>query len=494
MNYLRKFSSPRNWYVIILMTLSVLIRWVLIFKGGSYFFIDESRYLDSQSIATAIVQNNFAQALADATNGVAHLGFRILGAIPALGEILLHLPAETPAIFFSLFSVFNLYLIWKIAQRIGMSDSKANFALFLATASHSMIYFSRHLLPYDTALFFGLSALYVGLDNRQILKTSFIAGCLSFLCFITYNGYWALAGFATIFPVLQFVGKKEFLQKALFTLAGFAAPLIFLAILMSAYDVNIFSDYINFAQTVNQGSYTEGWKLPIEYLWNAEHTMFVFLVIFSLYTVLDISRDNLKQTAISLGGIVSIYLCLAVPSSIFHSFVVYGRLSRQLVPFLVLAATQGFFMLMNKTMANRYFAIAIVVLICIQAIINYRGSYEIIYPREFIKIAEGNYPPFKMSLKKTNLGAPAICKYQNFIVTNAKYIYPIPEALPDIDGIPLISVPHPINFLPYQYEGYTPEERQIIQDKQPKMELYQVHDEKNLAQLKKVKSCVAGKP
>lgn len=495
MKSFHNFSHKNHLIIIGILLLSLVIRWVLIIQGGQFYFPDESRYWNSQDIAFSILESNYAQALSLATDGIAHWGFEMLGVIPVLAESFFHQASVIPATFFSFFSFLVLYLIWKIALRIGMSDSEAQFALFVAASSHSLVYFSRHLLPYDTALFFGLLALYVGISRNPTANTYLLSGGVSFLCFATYNGYWALASFALAFPILFYTERKLFFQRILFTFAGFISPLMLLAVLASATsNVNIFHDYIGFAQTVSQGSYSEGWILPFMYLWNVENIFLLFLVSLSSYAMLHISRDTQKNLVLSISGVAFIYLCLAVPSTFLHSFVVYGRLSRQLIPFLVIASTQGFFMLLKKTRYPKKIAMIIIIVLCTQAIINYHRSYEITYQREFIKKAQEYYPPFRMSLKRTNPGAPSICKYKNFVITNAKYIYPSPEALPDIHGSALMSASHPINFLPYQYEGHTPEERQILRSANVKIELYQVDTNKNFELLEELKSCIAAKP
>jgi len=94
-------------------------------------------------------------------------------------------------------------------------------------------------------------------------------------------------------------------------------------------------------------------------------------------------------------------------------FVVYGRLSRQLVPLFIIASTYGLLQLMKKGKFAKQLALGIIIIICIQAVINFRSSFQIIYPREFIERAQEQYPRFKMSIKRTNSGAPFICKYYN---------------------------------------------------------------------------------
>jgi hypothetical protein len=116
------------------------------------------------------------------------------------------------------------------------------------------------------------------------------------------------------------------------------------------------------------------------------------------------------------------------------------------------------------------------------------------YPREFIQMAQEQYPAFKMSIKRTYTGAPPVCKYKNFVITNTKFFYPLPEPVPRFEGEQLISVPHPMNYVPYQYEGNSPENRRVFREQKIKMELYQVDFDKNLLVLEEITSCIAVNP
>src|SRR5262249_38534505 len=138
-----------------------------------------------------------------------------------------------PAIFFSLFSVFNLYLIFLLSQRLGASFKEGLYALLIASSCLSLLYYSRHIFPYDIALSFGLLALYIALRENQTLRTSLACGGLGFLCFITYNGYWSLASFGMLVHVL--VNSKsitQIFQKAFLTAMGFLTPLGLLVVAM----------------------------------------------------------------------------------------------------------------------------------------------------------------------------------------------------------------------------------------------------------------------
>ena len=44
----------------------------------------------------------------------------------------------------------------------------------------------------------------------------------------------------------------------------------------------------------------------------------------------------------------------------------------------------------------------------------------------------------------------------------ADHIYPTPEAIDLSEADVLEAAPHPLQFWPYQYEGFTPEERRLL--------------------------------
>lgn len=182
--------------VIGILAISVLLRWILILRGGQYFNSDETRYLVSLEAAHLLWQGELREALRQFTISPEHLGFKVIGILPALAEQLVGPNLVVPAMFFSLFSVLNLYLILLLSQRGQSTANESLYALFFAASCLSLLYYSRHLIPYDIAMSFGLLALYLALTRDQTRQTSLISGGLSFLCFITYNGYWPLAGFA----------------------------------------------------------------------------------------------------------------------------------------------------------------------------------------------------------------------------------------------------------------------------------------------------------
>ena len=136
-------------------------------------------------------------------------------------------------------------------------------------------------------------------------------------------------------------------------------------------------------------------------------------------------------------------------SVVTKKFVVYGRLSRQLVPFFCLS---GAYCLHHMRMANAW-GKKIVVVLCIsmvfQAAMNYSRPLQQSFPQEFSRKAEE-----KEQLLSNFEG--------RFRTLYNRYIYPLPEKIELPPHEVLLQALHPLQFLPYQYEGYSPEQRGVL--------------------------------
>jgi hypothetical protein len=480
--------------VISILLISLTLRWVLILRGGQYFNSDETRYLVSLDAARLLWQGQPGEALRQFTISPEHLGFKVIGILPALTEHIVGPSLVIPAMFFSLFSVLNLYLVFLLSQRNQASSNEPLYALIFATSCLSLLYYSRHLVPYDMAMSFGLLALYLALVRNQTARTSLACGGLSFLCFITYNGYWPLAGFAMLANVLiKRENLSRLVRKAILTSIGFVIPLGLLMLAMLWSGTDIISAYRLFATSITQGSFQEGWSLPFEYFWHTEHAVFLFILTFSLAAIISQWKDPRSDTKLWLGGFLFVYICLVIPSVFVHYFVVYARLARQLIPFLVLLAAQGLVHVENRMPSGHRITNLVLVMILIQAAWNYANAYRVTYPREFAAEAQIKFPEFEFSPKRLAYGAPVVCQYNGYAIENTKFYVAPPERSPQVQGQILLSAQHPINYLPYLYEGDPPEFRQIYRALKLKMNFYKVDEQfmtESNPDWKTMKSCV----
>jgi hypothetical protein len=467
-------SNP-TWILISILLISLILRWILIFRGGQYYISDETRYEVSRNAAQFLLQGQVGKALTEFTLSPEHLGFKVLGIIPALLEHMVGTSLVMPAMFFSFFSVLNLYLLFLLTQRVGGSSKEALYAMLLASSCLSLLYYARHLFPYDVAMSFGLLGLYLALTQNRSARTSAICGILGFLCFITYNGYWSLAAFAMLVNIVM-DGKRitEGFQKAVFTAIGFLTPLVLLVIGMLLTGKDLISAYRLFATSITQGSFEEGWSLPFAYFWHTEHGVILILGALSMVAIVRQFSQPSPATKLWAAGCLFLYLCLLIPSVVLHSFVVYGRLARQLIPFVVLLSAQGLMHIENRVVSGRTLTLFILLVVFIQAAWNFTFSYNLNYPREFVAEAQSRFPRFEFSSKRLAFGAPVICQNNGYVMESAKYYVTPPERIPQVQGQLLLSAPHPENFLPYQYDGDTPAIRRIFQLQKLRMNFYKV--------------------
>lgn len=270
---------------------------------------------------------------------------------------------------------------------------------------------------------------------------------------------------------------------------GFLTPLAILLIFCFVIGKDFFSDYGAYLQKIVQGSFSEGWSLPFEYFWHAEHGFILIVGLLSLAALFFFPREKNKFLYVAIGGMLFIYLSLVIPSNFTHTFVVYARTARQMMPFFVLTAAYGLSSIHNWQSGGRFLANTVIAVIFVQAAWNYRVAYKIIYPREFLQEVQGQYPDFRISSKMMRFYAPLVCKNNGFLAMNFHYIYTWPQPVPPVQGVILMRAPHPINFLLYQYDGYTPEERSAIRKEKFDMTFYKP-DANSLASLRnEIENC-----
>src|SRR4030095_14160936 len=191
-----------------------------------------------------------------------------------------------------------------------------------------------------------------------------------------------------------------------------------------------------------------------------------------------LKTKDYKAVGLWGGCIFFIYLCLVVPSVFLHSFVVYGRLARQIMPFLILLAANGLAGIsQDLQQAGQKISLVVLSLVFVQAVWNFNVTFRVAFPRDFVREVQSQYADFDFSPKRFSFGAPEICENNGYAMQNAKYFLVAPETAQAIPGEILFSASHPVNFLPYQYEGYTPEQRQAFRDAQLKMVFYKLDPE-----------------
>ena len=427
--------------------LSLLLRVCLVFSGGQYFFPDEARYEKSRAAAEALWGGDIPGCLR-ALHSADHFLFKVLGVAPAILQIIVTPSSKIPALYFSLFSVANLWLLWGIMRRAGENERAAFFAVGLLALCTTFLYYSRHLLPYDTAMFFGLLSLFVGQKAPVRAIDSIMCGLFSVCAFLTYNGYWLLAGFGLLAHVLRPpLTFDQCLRRAFISGSSFAVPLVILlagSAALASVGGNLLQQFLNFSRTVTQGSYAEGWSLPFGFLWHSEHFLILLWGVALIYCVREFAAGRRNEAMIlGLSGVLCIYGALVIFSVILEEFVVYGRLARQLVPFCSILTALFLERLWTSNPKGRGLAMIIVVMAVFQAAVNFQQPFAQSFPVEFRRLAAEASVPTKTG---------------QYELLYDYYIYPEPLPVKE-GGTIIIQERHPLQFLPYQYEGHTPDQR-----------------------------------
>jgi hypothetical protein len=239
---------------------------------------------------------------------------------------------------------------------------------------------------------------------------------------------------------------------------------------------DMISAYQLFASSITQGLFEEGWSIPFEYFWFTEYSIFLILAGLAVLAAIRPAKDQSRYTRLWAGGALFTYLCLVIPS-VMKYFVVYARLARQILPFLILLAVHGLVRLENRVGYGRQVTQFILVVGFVQAVWNFSSAYQIGFPRDFSTEAQVKYPGFEFSSKRLAYGAPVICQHNGYIMENAKFYVAPPERILQVKGQLLLSAPHPTNYLPYLYEGDPPGFRQAYRTLKLRMNFYEADQE-----------------
>ncbi len=492
--HLRPHLTNPKLFLIVLILLAWSFRLILVFHGGQLYWPDEMRYFRTWKLLYYISNGNIGEAV-DALIPDSHGngGFIFLSTVPAFFQygiiILKNLPLTlasvgdtgwVPALFLSTASVTSIGLIYAVSRKKGASEIEGLLAAFLMTISVSMLYYSRHLFSYDLAMALGLLTLLLGLNQHWNIRQSVLCGLLAFSTFWVYNGYWSFALTSLIFHTLSGKPpKRDMIKRGVISGFGFILPIALLTLWTFYRGTTPFiTKLVRSSQVITQGDFSEGWSLPWVYLWQAEHGL-LFLWGIGIGIVLWLSfRDRSparEQGLVWVGALTGIYLLLIFYSSVLEKMVVFGRLARQMVPFLCLSTSCGLTYFVERYWSKgKSWMLIIFILILIQTMFNFSGPIYQRFPTEVKDQIMANYGKTSHDL---SIVGPMIegkidrGKSARYVLLNAQHLYPILDSKIPPAGKVLLSFTHPLQYLPYQYEGHIPKERSILRSTDISMRL-----------------------
>lgn len=446
----------KGWYAVLaaMLILAIVLRVILVSRGGQFFYPDESRYAVSRDAADLIVHGKWKQGLDLPLAGGDHVGFKFLGIIPALVEQATHRNSHIPALFLAACSLGTIILLGTVARRMDAGPAAHAWIIIAGAASTALFYNTRHLLPYDLSMFLGTLGWAVGL--RRGSKRAALAGFIIGWAILSYYGYWTFGAVVlSVIVLCPATGWMDGLKRALCVGAG----------VLSAIALPIGVDALFGKGTLIAGarllsaSITSGdfraHIVPWLYLWSAEKFWFL-LAIASVgllgFGIVRRIRNGERSVwhspeFVAVAAVILLWVFFLVTANGLHKFVVHGRLVRQMVPFLVLALGIGMSMwLENKPRWVSWLAGTILAL---NMVFAYWTPLSLRFPAEF----QAEWAPYLQHSSET--ASPET--YERFVnVTH--YVFE-PEVLRHAPLETIAASPHPFEYAPYLYEGFTPEER-----------------------------------
>jgi hypothetical protein len=456
----RPAQSPSGYPKLLglLLIASLLLRVVLIVRGGTGYWPDEHRFGQSVLAVRHAFAGDLVEAFA-AIDSADHILFKLIGIIPAALARTLPAHLNVPTLFFGLFSVLNIWILWRLARRLGAREREAFLAAFLLALSSTFFYYSRHLVPYDLALTFALLALHVAVRQPALRTDSCWCGFLSALCFLTYNGYWTAAAFV---PLLHLgwgrPGLSAVVSRGAWAGLGFLTPVFVVGGASELLGGNYITGARAMSQSITVGEFSEGGTFPFEFLWHAEHLLLLAWLLAFGWSVWELSRGRAtERSKVGIAGAVFVYAALFASSVVFEKFVLYGRLVRPLVPFLcLLLAGQLDGLRSSRRPLARWAYPALLGTLVMQAALNFHGPLTLSFPADFVARAQ------EIASGRRDLHTRIL--YGHFIFPEPYSIVLPPHEI-------LLQEPHPAQFLPYQYEGYDPRQRSLLRSADVSMRL-----------------------
>ncbi len=433
----------------ILLSAAFALRLWLAWLGGQMFWDDEGRYAIAEVAADELVHARWKAAAVALFGQPIHTLFPFCCLPPALLEHVIGLNLPLTAAYFGLFSVLAIYLVWRVARRAGADETEAWWAAYMAACANSLFYYSRHFFPYDISLCAMLGSLCFALGPPSA-RNSWIAGILAALGFLIYNGYWLLGGCVlALHVILGAGGWRRFAARGLFALLGLLTALLPVVSLSRALGFHLVAQDANIA-SIAQGDFPYGREVVTGYLWYAEGgLLIVWLVAFGYAAWVARGAERAGRLAWYAGGVALGWVGLIVLSDVFPVFTVQGRRVRQLVPFLCLGAALGIARFIRARRARgRVWAAAIALLAAGCAAWNFSIPLRQVFPGQFQRLA-----------------AAAAARQPGYHAYRLAFVGSLLGRSLD-DGLPLAPAilrrPHPLQFRPYQYEGYGAPQRNAI--------------------------------
>jgi hypothetical protein len=456
---------PHRLFVAAVLLFTFAVRILLVERGGQHFFYDEGKFGTAKEAAAILAKGHVVESVVYAiephpSTFADHIGFKILGMVPSLVEARFGLDDRVPAYFFSIFSALNVVLIAAIAYRLSGSRRAFDLTLLAASLSATLFIYTRFLVPYDVSMFFALLSIWVGVKRPASYLRSAFVGILAAWSFFCYYGHWQIFGAAVLVHGLWLANTPLDLLKRFFV-AGLGAVAVVLALLGISHlgAGTLLKDMVEITKYQNVGSadFRSGINSWIYFFYGERAALFIWVAAIGCALWLQFRGDPksgrkfLTPLTVIAAGFLAIYAVFIIDSDIRQSLIVHGRHSRQLVPFLILGFGLGWDKVCERSrQAHLLAAVAGGALV-----LNAFWTFPVPLAQEF-PLA------FKARAERLLATLPPITDGGSYYrLVNVDHFVLEPEILRNPPMETLLASPHPLQYMPYLYEGGSRAEKRL---------------------------------
>ncbi len=259
------------------------------------------------------------------------------------------------------------------------------------------------------------------------------------------------------------------MTRLLYVLIGVLIPMLPILIYnYSVVNIDVIEGMLSQVEGITQGMYEEGAVLPFIYLLETEGLIsLVWILGLMLASREALSRRPNRRDRIMLWltALLILYGLMALLSTGLHVIVLFGRTIRTLVPFIVLICAYGFAPYAKLLGSKLRFLL--ISALAVLALMNFATAANVQYYTVLVREISDEYGTISFSSQfvppSWHHGFPnPVHEDARYELLNAAYFYPITEMTDLPDGEVIMKVAHPYNYNPWQYEGMTPEMRDII--------------------------------
>lgn len=238
-----------------------------------------------------------------------------------------------PGVFNILFSLANIYIIYKILIAIGFSKNISLLGILVYGTLFTTNVYTRHILPYENSYFFHLLALYVILKNKFTFPRLLLAGFFFACGHATYFGFFMM--FAVNMGYIMFSNITINWKRTILYLFYFSIPVAvyiigFDIISRTYYNDSYIAYTLRFSETIYQGSYSEGLIFAFIHLYLIENIWGIFLLLSFFGGFYFIAFKS--ECSTTLKRIVTIfllaYILFGLNAVLFEGMVFYARVFR----------------------------------------------------------------------------------------------------------------------------------------------------------------------